>query len=194
MERATNTTLLIGRPGSGKGTQAKLLSERLGWIRLSTGDRIKEIRDGNEPFSERVREMYDKGTLLPNWFADYLLESALLDLEPYVGVVMEGFGRTLNQAEHVHEITDWLSRNLQVINLEVSEEEAMRRMMSRSLVQDRPDSNGEEKIALRLAQFAQETGPALEFFRKLGVVTDVDGELTPEGVAEEIQKALKHDN
>lgn len=194
MERATNTTLLIGRPGSGKGTQAKLLSERLGWIRLSSGDRIKEIRDGSEPFSERVREMYDAGTLLPDWFADYLLESGLLDLDSHVGVVMEGFGRTLSQAEHLREITDWLGRNLRVINLEVSEEEAMRRMMNRSLTQDRPDSNGQEKIAIRLAQFARETGPALEFFRSLGLVKDIDGELTPEGVAEEIEKALKHDN
>ncbi len=190
MERAKNTTLLIGRPGSGKGTQAKLLSEHLGWMRLSTGDRIKEIRDGSEPFSERVRAMYDKGTLLPDWFADYLLESGLLELETYVGVVMEGFGRTLSQAKHVHEITDWLGRNLQVINLEVSEKEAARRMESRGLTQHRPDSDGKEKIAIRLAQFTSETGPALEYFRSLGVVKDIDGERTPEEVAHEIEQAL----
>ncbi|MEO6536751.1 MAG: nucleoside monophosphate kinase [Candidatus Paceibacterota bacterium] len=194
MERATNTTLLIGRPGSGKGTQAKLLSEKLGWVGLSSGDRFKEIRDGSEPFSARVREIYDRGDLMPNWFAEYLLESGLLELDQNVGVVMEGFGRTKSQAEHLHEITEWLGRNLVVINLEVSEEEAARRMESRSLVQDRPDSNGKEKIAIRLANFARETGPALEYFRSLGIVKDIDGELTPEGVAEEIQKALQHDS
>jgi adenylate kinase len=194
MERTTNTTLLIGRPGSGKGTQAKLLSEKMGWLHLSSGDRFKEIRDGNEPFSERVREIYDRGDLMPNWFAEYLLESGLLELDKNVGVVMEGFGRTKSQAEHLREITEWLGRDLVVINLEVSEEEAARRMESRSLVQDRPDSNGKEKIAIRLANFAKETGPALEYFRSLGIVKDIDGELTPEGVAEEIQKALQHDS
>lgn len=190
MERV-NTILLIGRPGSGKGTQATLLSERLAWIRLSSGDLIKQIRDGNEPFSARVRAVYDKGTLLPDWFADYLLESGLLELEGYVGVVTEGFGRTEQQARHYADIIEWLGRNLMVINLEVSEKEAMRRMMSRSETQDRPDSNTEEKIQGRLDQFTAETMPALEYFRSIGVVKEVDGEKTPAEIAEAIEHLLK---
>jgi len=190
MERV-NTILLIGRPGSGKGTQARLLSERLAWIRLSSGDRIKAIRDGNEPFSPRVRAEYDKGTLLPDWFADYLLESGMLDLDSYVGVVTEGFGRTERQAHHYADIIQWLGRTLMVINLEVSEEEALRRMQSRNETQDRPDSNTDEKMRGRLAQFSQETLPALEYFRTLGVVKDVDGEKTPAEIAEDIEKLLE---
>lgn len=189
MERV-NTILLIGRPGSGKGTQARLLSERLAWIRLSSGDRIKAIRDGNEPFSPRVRAVYDKGTLLPDWFADYMLESGLLELDAYVGVVTEGFGRTERQAHHYADIIEWLGRNLMVINLEVSEEEAMRRMQSRSEVQDRPDSNTDDKIRGRLAQFAEETVPALGYFRSIGVVKDIDGEKTPEEIAAAIEALL----
>ena len=189
MER-TNTILLIGRPGSGKGTQAQLLSERLAWIRLSSGDRIKQIRDGNEPFSARVRAVFDKGTLLPDWFADFLLEGGLLDLDSYVGVVTEGFGRTKQQALHYAEIIEWLGRNLMVINLEVSEEEALRRMSSRNTTQDRPDSNTEEMMRLRLAQFKEETMPALEYFRSIGVVKDIDGEKTPAEIAEDIEKLL----
>ncbi|HYE23523.1 MAG TPA: nucleoside monophosphate kinase [Candidatus Paceibacterota bacterium] len=191
MQNPIDTVLIIGRPGSGKGTQAKLLSEKLGWIRLSTGDRIKEIRDGYEPFSPRVREMYDKGTLLPDWFADYLLESSLLDLDNHVGVVAEGFGRTKSQAEHFVEIIDWLGRDLMVFNLEVSEDEALRRMLDRAKTQDRPDSNEEEKVRDRFRAFNASTGPALEYFREKGLVVDIDGELTPEGVAEAIEEALK---
>lgn len=189
MERA-NTILLMGRPGSGKGTQAVLLAERLAWIRASSGERIKEIRDGNEPFSERVRAVYDKGTLLPDWFADHLLESSLLSLEPYVGVVTEGFARTLQQAKHYADIIDWLGRDLVVINLEVSEEEATRRMLSRAQMQERPDSDTAEKIRARLAQFEMETVPALAYLREKGVVRDVDGEQTPEKIAEDIEKLL----
>ena len=191
MYNPIDTVLIIGRPGSGKGTQAKLLSEKLGWVRLSSGDRIKEIRDGNEPFSARVREMYDKGTLLPNWFADYLLESGLLELDNHVGVVAEGFGRTKKQAEHFCDIISWLGRDLLVLNLEVSEDEAMRRMLSRAETEDRPDSNAEEKIRERFQQFTDNTAPALEHFRTQGFVVDIDGELTPEGVAEAIEAALK---
>ena len=191
MQKQIDTVLIIGRPGSGKGTQAKLLSEKLGWVRLSTGDRIKEIRDGFEPFSARVREMYDKGTLLPDWFADYLLESSLLDLDNHVGVVAEGFGRTKSQAEHFTEIIEWLGRNLVVLNLEVSEDEALRRMMDRAKTEDRPDSNEEAKIRDRFRAFDENTGPALEYFREKGVVVEIDGELTPEGVRDAIEAALK---
>ena len=189
MERV-NTVLLMGRPGCGKGTQATLLSERLGWIRLSSGDRIKQIRDGNEPFSARVRAVYDKGTLLPDWLADFILEQGLLELEPYVGVITEGFARTERQAHHYVDIIDWLGRGLQVINLEVSEEEAMRRMLSRSETQHRPDSNSEEKIRQRFAQFTNETQAALDYMRERGFVKDVDGEQTPQKIAEDIEKLL----
>ena len=185
-----NTVLLIGRPGSGKGTQAKILSKELGWIRLSSGDLIKEIRDGNEPFSARVREMYDKGTLLPDWFADYLLESGLLELDAHVGIICEGFGRTKSQAEHLSEIVAWLGRKLIVVNLEVSEEEVVRRMMERAKTEDRPDSNAVEKIQERLQKFTNETSPALEYFRELGLVIDINGERSPEDVAKEISAKL----
>jgi adenylate kinase len=191
----TNTILLIGRPGSGKGTQAKILSEELSWQRLSSGDRIKEIRDGSEPFSARIREMYDKGTLLPNWFADYLLESALLDIDPYVGIVLEGFGRTKDQAEHLIEIVSWLGRNLVVFNLEVSEDEVLRRMLKRAETEDRPDSSDEEKIRARLAQYDAHTAPGLEYFRQQGVVVDIRGEQTPAEIAADIEKYLdEHDS
>lgn len=190
MTTPLNTVLIIGRPGSGKGTQAKILSEKLGWTRLSSGDRFKEIRDGNEPYSARVRESYDKGVLLPDWFADYLLESGLMTISPDTGVVMEGFGRTKGQSEHLEEIVSWLGRSLTVLNLEVSDDEVRRRMLSRSLVEDRPDSNGDEKITARLQQFADQTGPALAYFREKGLVIEIDGEQTPEEVAEAITKAL----
>lgn len=186
-----NTVLLIGRPGSGKGTQAKILSKELGWIRLSAGDLIKEIRDGSEPFSPRVREMYDKGTLLPDWFADYLLESNLLELDTHVGVIAEGFGRTHSQAVHLSEIIAWLGRKLVVVNLDVSEEEVLRRMLERAKTEDRPDSNATEKIQERLTKFTDETGPALAYFREQGIVIDINGELSPEEVAKEIAAKLE---
>lgn len=187
----SDIVLIIGRPGSGKGTQAKLLAKRLGWMRLSSGDLIKEIRDGNEPFSARVREMYDKGTLLPDWFADYLLESGLLELEPHVGVIAEGFGRTHSQAKHFNEIVSWLGRKLLVLYLDVSEEEARRRMLDRAKTQDRPDSDGEEKITERFTKFREETEPGLEFFRELGLVVEIDGEQAPEKVAADIEAVLR---
>src|SRR3989344_3485494 len=135
-----DTILIIGRPGSGKGTQAKIIAQRLGWTRLSTGDRIKQIRDGNEPFSE---------------------------------------------------IISWLERNLVVVNLQVSEGEVIRRMAERAKVEHRPDSDSETNVRERITQFDQQTAPAIEYFRKCGFVTDIDGEVSPEEVAASIEAALK---
>jgi adenylate kinase len=190
MHKNTNTIVLIGRPGSGKGTQAKLISENLGWLRLSSGDRIKEIRDGGEPFTSRVREMYDKGTLLPDWFADYLLESSLLEIDSYVGIVLEGFGRTPYQAKHLLEIVSWLERNLIVFNLDVSEEVVTQRMLKRAETEDRPDSNGEEKILARLKQYDEHTAPALAYFREQGNVIDIRGDQSAEKIAQDIADSL----
>jgi adenylate kinase len=159
-------------------------------MRLSSGDRIKEIRDGSEPFSERVREMYDKGTFLPNWFADYLLESALLDIDAHVGIVLEGFGRTRNQAEHLVEIVSWLGRSLVVFNLEVSEEEVMKRMLKRAETEDRPDSSDEDKVRARIKQYDENTAPAVAYFREQGVLIDINGEQTPADIAKDIAKIL----
>jgi adenylate kinase len=191
MHNNIDTILMMGRPGSGKGTQAKLLAERLGWQHFSSGDRIKQIRDGNEPFSARVREMYDRGVLLPNWFADYLLEGTLLDLAPHIGVLLDGFGRTKDQAEHLCEITEWLGRRLVVLNLDVSEDEVVQRMLGRAKSEHRPDSDSEEKIRERLRNFDRETAPGLEYFRSKGLVKDIDGGQTPEEVAASIEQALE---
>ena len=135
--------------------------------------------------------MYDKGTLLPDWFADYLLEAGLLELDTHVGIICEGFGRTRSQAEHLSEIIAWLGRKLVVVNLEVSEEEVMRRMLERAKTEDRPDSNAIEKIQERLSKFTNETGPALEYFREKGLVIDINGELSPEDVAKEVSAKLE---
>jgi adenylate kinase len=189
MNQAT-TVLFIGRPGSGKGTQAKLLAEKQSWLNFSSGDRFKEIRDGNEPFSARVRDLYDQGALIPDWFADYLLESALMGTSSDKGIVLEGFGRTRDQAEHLMEVASWLGRKLVVFNLEVSDDEVLRRMLKRAETVDRPDSSNEEKIRARLAAFDANTAPALEYFREQGVVIEIKGEQTPEEIAGDIEKSL----
>jgi adenylate kinase len=185
-----NTVLFIGRPGSGKGTQAKLLGEHLGWVRLSSGDRFKTLRDATGALGDRVRKAYDKGEYMPDWFADYLLESGIVELDPETGVVAEGFGRTRAQAMHLREITAWLGRRLVVVHLDVSEDTAKARMMERSKSEHRPDSDDAEKIEGRFAEYRKNTEPALEYFREAGLVIDVDGTQTPDAIAEEVLKQV----
>src|SRR3989344_8358147 len=176
MEGATTATvLLMGRPGSGKGTQAKLLADAFGWKSVSSGARFKEIRDGEGPLGKRVRQAYDAGKLLPDWFPTYLLQEFILNLNSKQGIVCEGFARTFSQAEAFNDIMAWLARPYVVLNLEVPEEEALRRQLERAETEHRPDSDAEEKVRTRFAEYRRNTEPALAYFRDKGTRIDIDG-------------------
>lgn len=185
-----NTILFIGRPGSGKGTQAKVLCDKTGWTHFSTGDRFKTLRDEQGALGDRVREAYDAGKLLPDWFATYMFEDVVLNLKPEDGLVCDGYPRSRGQAEIFDDILTWLGRPYTVVDLGVSEEEAMRRQLERAKVEDRPDSGTEEKIKARFLTYQTATEPILEFFREKGLVIEIDGEQTPEEVEQAIAKAL----
>jgi adenylate kinase len=185
------TIFLFGRPGSGKGTQAKLLANTLGWSVFSTGDKFKQIRDEDSAIGKRVREAYDAGALIPDWFPAYLFEATMLGLNQEQGVVCEGFPRTLTQAELTDEILTWLARPYAVLHLAVGEEEALARMLKRAEVEHRPDSDDEAKVRARFDTYRTQTEPVLDFFKKKGVLIEIDGEQTPEKIAEDIRAVLK---
>jgi adenylate kinase len=183
-----DTVLFVGRPGSGKGTQAKKLCDKAGWLHFSTGDRFKALRDDPSALGTRVREAYDAGRLLPDWFATYLFEHQILDLKSEQGIVCDGYPRSLAQAEIFDEILTWLARPYVVIDLMVSEDEAIRRQLERAKVEHRPDSTSEEKIKVRMEAYENATRPILDFFREKGLVTEIDGEQSPE----EVERAIDH--
>lgn len=189
MEEA-NTILLIGRPGSGKGTQAEMLSKKLNWKIFSSGNQFRELRNGEGPLSDRVRVAYDNGQLLPDWFADYLFTNGVLNLPAEEGMILEGFGRSRPQAELMFKILGWLGRRVAVVHLSVSEDETMRRQLERAKSDNRPDSNDEEKVRARLAEYSANTEPALTFFKEKGILIDIDGEPDVQAIHEDIVAKL----
>ncbi len=184
------TVLFIGRPGSGKETQARRLADDTGFHIFSTGERFRELREHRDALGERVKEVYDTGRLMPSWFAEYLFEDALLRLPHGTGVIFEGTGRWRPEAELFDEVATWLGRPYNVLNLEVGEEEAMRRQLSRAQFGGRPDSNSEEKIRIRFKEFKEHTLEAIDFFREKGVLIDIRGEQGPDAIAADIRNAL----
>jgi adenylate kinase len=180
------TIFLVGKPGSGKETQARLIAEKTGFSILSTGEKFRELREHRDALGEHVRKEYDSGNLMPDWFADYLFEEAILNLPNTSGIIFEGSGRSKDQAEIVNTVCAWLQRKYVVFNLDISDDEAVRRMMGRG----RPDSNTEEKIRTRLKAFADVTQPALGYYAEQGVLTDISGERSIEAIHEDIMKRL----
>ena len=170
------TIIFVGRPGSGKETQAKLLAEKTGFHVLSTGEKFRELRQHRDALGERIQAEYDAGRLIPDWFADHLTVDALINLAPQAGIIFEGSGRTLQQAQLFHDVTDWLNRPYRVINLIITDDEARRRQLLRSQMGSRPDSDSDEKIKVRLETYQKLTVPAIEFFRATGTMIDIEGE------------------
>ncbi len=184
------TVLLTGRPGSGKGTQAKRLAETFGWTHFSTGDLFKQLREGEGPIAEKVRESYDAGKLLPDWFATYLFEDTMLKLSSDAGIICEGYPRSSVQAETFDSIMNWLGRSYVALDLAVSDEEVTDRMLLRAETEHRPDSATKEQIQARLKTYDEHTAPVLGFFKEKGMLVTIDGTQTPEEVEAAIMEAL----
>lgn len=187
---SVNSVILMGRPGSGKGTQAKRLADRFGWIHFSTGDRLKALRDGEGPIAASIKETYDKGLLTPDWFANYLFEGEMLNLPAEGGVVCDGYPRTAAQAAIFDSVMQWLDRPYTVLNLEVPNEVVTERMLTRAATEHRPDSATREQIQARLAVYDEHTAAVLEYFSEKGTLIVLDGTKDPEGVENDIVATL----
>lgn len=191
MQDSTPTTVLfVGRPGSGKGTQAKVLAKRLGWTLFSSGGFFKNLIDTSGPHSELIRRDYEQGQLSPDWLAVYFFEHALLDIPKEAGFVGEGFPRSMPQAELADEILTWLGRSYKVIHLRVGEDEALKRQLERAKTEDRPDSNDDAKVRTRFDVYRTRTESVTDFFKEKGVLIEINGEQTPEAIATDINVAL----
>jgi adenylate kinase len=181
--------MILGAPGSGKGTQGKLLAQHLGIPQVSTGDLIRAaMRDGT-PLGKKAKEYYDQGLLVPDELVFGLIQE-ILDSEPArQGVLMDGFPRTIPQAEAVDRMLGAKQRRVdRVLLLEVDEAELVERLLSRAAKEGRSDDNL-ESIRKRLAVFAEQTAPLIAFYERRAVVRRVPGSGAVEAIAERMRAA-----
>lgn len=185
--RPIDTILMTGKTGSGKGVQARLLQQKLGFTLFSSGDRFREIKQTDTAIGNRIREDMDKGLLMPSWLSIYVFQEGLFKLKTSEGIVFEGTARKRPEAESFHEIANWLGRSYLCIHLVVPDEEVIRRQVKRG----REDSNNKEKIQTRLEEYRTYTASVIDFFREKNKLVDVDGLGTPEEIHERILEILK---
>jgi len=172
----------VGKIASGKETQSRRLADELGWEIFATGNRFREIIASGSPLGARIKDTYDKGLLMPSWVADYMFEDFVFKLAPEKGAIFEGSGRDLQQAKVIEEVSDFLGRPYRVFNLEISDEEVMKRSLGRN----RDKTDDPNVVETRLKEYTRLTKPAIEHFRSLGKCVDVDGEQTLEKVHEDV--------
>ncbi len=183
----THTIFLLGKPGCGKGTQAKKLSERTNWAILSSGVQFREIATENSPVGRKIKGEIDSGVLAPHWFAMYLYQKALFSVSDGQSVIFDGFNRKPEEARLVVDSLAWLGRTFSVINLIISDELVRERIETRSHSEKRGD---EQSIDMRLEEYYTYTEKAINLFRKEGTLIDIDGAQDPEVVTARIAEAL----
>ena len=185
-----NTFLMMGRPGSGKGTQAKLLATKIGAEVYSSGNRLREMAKGQGFANQKIKTVMESGDLLPAWISSHLFVEALLGLSHDEAIVFEGACRTLPEAEAFEETSAWLLRPYKAVFLMISDAEVEKRLSLRSGVEGRAD-DASDAVGRRIREYEEKTAAAVSFFKSRGVLLEINGEQPIEAVHNDVLKALK---
>jgi adenylate kinase len=181
--------MILGAPGSGKGTQGALLAARLGIPKISTGDLLRAAVKAGTPLGKKAQGFMDQGLLVPDEIVLGLIAEVLQSKDAAGGVIMDGFPRTLPQAEAVDRLLGPLGRTVdRVLMIDVAEEELVDRMVKRARIEGRADDTP-ETIRRRQAVYQEQTAPLIAFYDARGIVTRVDGLGTVEDVAKRMEAA-----
>ncbi|NLA55044.1 MAG: adenylate kinase, partial [Corynebacterium humireducens] len=165
--------VLLGPPGAGKGTQAVLLSEKLGVPHISTGDLFRANIGEGTPLGVEAKSYIDAGKLVPTDVTARMVKSRLEEADAAEGFLLDGFPRTVEQAEILQDLLAENGQNLDgVLNFVVAEDVVVERMLARG----RADDN-EETIRTRLGVYRDETAPLIEHYGDQIISIEAEGEV-----------------
>lgn len=194
--------ILLGPPGAGKGTQAKMLTERFSIPQISTGDILRAAVKEGTPMGLKAKEFMDAGALVPDNVVVGIVRDRLLEPDCDRGFILDGFPRTVAQADALNLALDSMGKQLdRVVSLKVDSEALVERLTGRrnckecgkgfhisfdpphqpgicddcggGLVQR--DDDKEETIRKRLDVYVEQTSPLIKYYQKTGILLEVDG-------------------
>ena len=210
--------VLMGAPGAGKGTQARLLQERLHLPQISTGDIFRALKHAETPLAQEVRDIMTRGQLVPDELTIRLVKERTAQPDCKDGYILDGFPRTPAQARSLEQLAAEQGMDIIPVLIDVPYEFLEKRMTGRrncpvcneiyniyfkpplndnvcdlhpeaQLVQ-RADDNS-ETVRARLATYDEQTRPLIDYYRSAGVLRSVDGAREPEEIYRDIEQIVK---
>jgi adenylate kinase len=213
----TARVVLLGPPGAGKGTQAKLLQERFASCQISTGDILRRAVVDQTPLGKEASAYIDRGALVPDVVIVNLVAERLKDKDCEAGFILDGFPRTIPQAKSLDEILTKMGKGLnRVLSVRVPKDVIIQRLAGRRTcrscgtlshavfsppkkegVCDRcggelfqRDDDREETVAHRLNVYETQTAPLVDYYRRMGILQEIDGVGKIDDIRDRVIKAL----
>jgi adenylate kinase len=210
--------ILLGAPGAGKGTQAKKIVEKYNIPHIATGDILREAVAKGTELGKKAKEYMDKGQLVPDEVVIGIVKERLKQPDCENGFLLDGFPRTLNQAEALDEMLKELGKEIDaVIYIDVPEEEVVKRIVNRRTCKNcgavyhliyappkeenkcdkcggelyQRDDDKEETVRQRFKVYMDNTAPLIDYYEKKGNLYRVDGTKSIDEVFVEIEDTLK---
>ncbi len=182
--------VLLGPPGAGKGTQAATLIATLGIPHISTGDMLRAAVAASTKVGLQAKAVMDSGELVSDDIVIGIAEERLSEDDAKEGFLLDGFPRTLAQANALEALLSQLDAALDCcLALTVDNDSVVERLLRRAEIEGRADDN-EETIRERMRVYDSDTAPLLEFYRNRNLLTEVSGLGTVEEVEKRVQEAL----
>ncbi|MEK6279941.1 MAG: adenylate kinase [Acidobacteriota bacterium] len=213
--------VLMGAPGAGKGTQARLLQERLHLPQISTGDMFRALKEENTPLADEVRALMDAGKLVPDDLTIRVVRERTARADCKNGYILDGFPRTPAQAAILERLAAEQGKRIQPIEIAVPSELLKKRMIGRrncpvcgeiynvyfkppksdnvcdlhpeAQLNHRADDNP-GVVQARLATYEKQTKPLLDYYRAAKLLHVVDGTRDPEAIYKDIETIVTSDN
>ena len=209
--------VLIGAPGAGKGTQARLLQERRGIPQISTGDMFREMKNADTPLAREVQAIMASGKLITDDLTYKIVRERTSKPDTAGTYLLDGYPRTAVQAEQLEELAAERGKSIQAVEVDVPRDELMKRLTGRrscpvcgeiyNIYSKPPKADGfcdfhpdaaldhraddsEEKVAVRLATYDELTKPLLDYYERSGRLKKVDGTGEIEDIFRELDELV----